>query len=188
MGWLYTHKQKGESIIDFMTTSGALRWGDDCPAKYTVLASALIGMKTLYAAVERVDKATGERIVWAAVILINYAPTEYHNFGYKDMDESMGPCEDDCPEKILKLLTPTEHHYAIEWRNRCWAKIKARQERPAIEPGVEFDYGGRRYKVTEKMGRKGCRIVDEHGNPYRISLAKLRAASNFKAPGAAHAE
>ena len=43
------------------------------------------------------------------------------DFGYKDMSESMGPCEDHCPERILDLLTPADSEYANEWRERCRA-------------------------------------------------------------------
>ena len=44
---------------------------------------------------------------------------EYYNFGYKDMDESMGPCERECPVSILKLLSARDDKWAIEWRAAC---------------------------------------------------------------------
>ncbi len=31
----------------------------------------------------------------------------------------MGPCEADCPQSILDLLTPTDRPYAVKWRARC---------------------------------------------------------------------
>jgi hypothetical protein len=39
----------------------------------------------------------------------------------------MGPCESDCPEDILDLLTPTDRPYAIAWRARCRANAAARR-------------------------------------------------------------
>lgn len=62
------------------------------------------------------------------------------------MDESMGPCERTCPEKILKLLTPLDpadpsNRYAVEWRNDCWERIKKAKERKRFKPGdiIEFE-------------------------------------------------
>lgn len=42
-------------------------------------------------------------------------------FGYKDMEESMGPFESKCPMSIIEMLTPTDSKYANEWRERCRA-------------------------------------------------------------------
>jgi hypothetical protein len=83
-----------------------------------VLRSALVSMRVYYAAVEHVHHATEKREVWAAVCLVRYNPRdrEGYIFGYKDMAESMGPCEADCPEPILDLLTPSDRGYANEWR------------------------------------------------------------------------
>ena len=86
------------------------------------IATALVGT-TVYLAVERTEKATGDRIVWAEVCL-----TAMEN-GYlmvKAMAETMGPCECDCPKRILDLLTPTKHEWAQDWRKRCEEKRKAK--------------------------------------------------------------
>jgi hypothetical protein len=183
MGWTYTYKRKGEPILDFFISHGVLSWPDDCPATYRVLDSALVRMKTFYAAVERIDKTTGEREVWAAVILCNYAPKDRYNFGWKDMDETMGPCETECPERILKLLTPTESKYAQEWREACWKRIHDKKARPKLEPGVEFDFGGNRYAVVEPMGRRGYRVRDVKSFlTYRMPLAWMRRISNITVP------
>jgi hypothetical protein len=113
--------------------------------RVTVLASALVGMRTYYAAVERVE-TSGDRIVFAVVCLVNYNPraADGYSFGYKDMDETVGPYESDCPEDILDLLTDTDRDYALQWRARCRARIaqrKSRAARPTPKPGqtVIFD-------------------------------------------------
>ena len=59
-------------------------------------------------------------------------------FGYKGMDESMGPCEADCPAPILDLLTATDRPHAVEWRARCRANLTARAAmtaKPTPRPG-----------------------------------------------------
>lgn len=90
------------------------------------IATALVG-STVYLAVERTEKATGERIVWAEVCLTSM------NDGYlmvKAMSETMGPCECDCPKRILDMLTPTEHEWAQDWRKRCDEKRKQKANDP----------------------------------------------------------
>ena len=61
---------------------------------------------------------------WIAVFLTRRARDEY-DFGYKDMEESMGPCEAHCPKRIidraspLRNTTPGENNFALNWRERC---------------------------------------------------------------------
>jgi hypothetical protein len=57
--------------------------------------------------------------------------------GYKDMDESMGPCEVDCPDRIMRLLSPIEElpnpGYAADWRKSvATAKTKKAETRSKI--------------------------------------------------------
>ena len=55
-------------------------------------------------------------------------------FGYKDMDEGMGPCKTDCPKRILDAASPIEgdsYRYANEWRAKCYAKF-GKNRKPTI--------------------------------------------------------
>lgn len=176
MGWLWMNKPKGMKVTDFIVNhSGALRWTDS-PYDYKVLDTSIVQLKTFYAAVEQVHRETGERRVWAAVFLLGYAPKDYHNFGYKDMDESMGPCESECPERILDLLTPTEYEHAKDWRARCRAYHAARKARPKITPGCTLVYGGREYKVHLRLGRAWHVSDTSGGQHYRMSDVRARRA------------
>ena len=115
MGWLYM-----QSLGGF---SGPRQYLDDQftyareAGRATVLRSSLVKMRTYYAAVEllRPDR---DREVVALVCLVRYnlRDREGYIFGYKDMDETMGPCEAECPAAILDLLIPTENEYALAWR------------------------------------------------------------------------
>lgn len=185
MGWTETHKPKGQKIADFFYEHGVTRWGPDLPFEYKVLDSALVNMSTWYAAIEKVEKATGVREVFAAVILVKmWKPKtgDYwkHNIIYKDMDETMGPCESQCPERILDLLTPTEHEYAKDWRARCRAYHERRKAIPKLSKGVcmKFgepvsfgDYGKEDYfRITQV---KGPRIVcDAYSLGIRVRLTR----------------
>lgn len=144
MGWLYMQSLSGHS--------GPRQYLD---AQFTfvrpeltskVLRSALVGMRVYYAAIEHVRHEKNERIVFAAVCLVRYNPRdrEGYIFGYKDMDETVGPNEADCPKAILDLLTPTEYPYAQAWRARCRDNLAARRalaSKPSPRPGqtIVFD-------------------------------------------------
>lgn len=78
----------------------------------TLLKDAMVG-SVWYGAVKLT--ATGE--VFGMVMLTS--ERDRYWFGYKEMDETMGPCCYDCPESILKLLSPTDSKYANEWRQKC---------------------------------------------------------------------
>jgi hypothetical protein len=138
MGWLYMTSLKGFSGPRQYLDAQLTYERPDHTSK--VLRSALVKMRVYYAAVERIETETGERIVWAAICLVRYNPRdrEGYVFGYKDMDETMGPCVQDCPKAILDLLTPTDHHYAVEWRAACRTRLAAAQalaRKPSPQPG-----------------------------------------------------
>lgn len=112
----------------FRMTGSVKEWfskeWDYVDSDYEVLDSALVKRNTLYGAVKK--KSTGE--VFCAVFLIRWS-RDYYNFSYKDITEHSGPCQHDCPKKIMKLLTPLNdenvpNHYARDWRERVenyWA-------------------------------------------------------------------
>ena len=144
MGWLFMTSLKGHAgPRQYLDTQFTYECADH---KSKVLRSALLSMRVYYAAIERVQSTTGQRQVWAAICLVRYNPRdrEGYIFGYKDMEESMGPCERDCPERILDLLTPTDAQYALRWRADCRANAAARctrRAKPAPRPGqtIVFD-------------------------------------------------
>lgn len=69
-------------------------------------------------------------------------------FGYKDMDESMGPFYYDCPQSILKEST-IQTETAIKWRNDCveYAKNKknhikkVKDLKSDMKAGDKYDMG-----------------------------------------------
>jgi|HigsolmetaAR206D_1030411.scaffolds.fasta_scaffold00003_95 hypothetical protein len=67
---------------------------------------------TLYLAVRRLD--TGE--VFAVVNLISFQKGE---FFWKEIDETCGPLQQECPKRILERLTPTDDETALRWRQAC---------------------------------------------------------------------
>lgn len=108
MGWTLLHKDPRQSPHDFF----AREFGSGT-AYGTLLASRTVG-STVYLAWQKQDGT-----VFAIVCLTQRKPRDHDNFGYKDMDESMGPVESRCPAAILDLLSPTTSEYALAWRQRC---------------------------------------------------------------------
>jgi hypothetical protein len=131
MGWLYMTSLKGHGGPRQYLDAQFTYERSDRTSK--VLRSALVGMRVYYAAVEQVLLPTGKREVLAAVCLVRYnrRDREGYIFGYKDMEESMGPVESACPESILDLLTPTDAQYARQWRARCRDSATARRVKAA---------------------------------------------------------
>lgn len=179
MGWMSTKyiKRPGQTMTDWFIEHGTLRWTSDTH-NYRVLKSALKNRTTYYAAIEQRNIATGEVKVFAMVILCRFGKWPGgHNFGWKDMDETAGPFEDDCPESILKLLTPTSNDSANNWRNRCWANINDKKARPKIEVGTRLSYGGSTYTVEQKLGRRGYTVT----GGYRMKLSQAAKAEILEA-------
>ncbi len=110
MGWTNLHKDPKQSLADFFKHTFT-------SPSYEVLDVASY-LNVSYIALKRPDNT-----VTAIVCLIMHTPNDHYNFSYKDMDEGMGPYENTCPERILKLLTPTEDKYALAWRTRCYDNL-----------------------------------------------------------------
>lgn len=103
--------------------------------KFEVLKSSMVG-STYYAAVKKTKFATEtepeKSCVFAAVCLTSTNMKDYYNFAYKDMDETCGPYNYDCPKGILDLLTPTDNEFAKNWREKCYEKLKSKQDKNSL--------------------------------------------------------
>ena len=178
MGWTCALKPKGQSLVRFFKSVGALTWNSP-HVRQRVLDTALINKNEFYAAVESVNSQTQDKRVFALVILIKRFKNESYNICWEEMDEDMGPCYYNCPERILDLLTPTSNQNALEWRRKCREKLDKRGQMPPLKKGtaikfsspVKFGYGISVDQLVVSSTR-GSRIycTNEHGyGKYRIS-------------------
>lgn len=129
MGWTYyTAKFWKKGKIDRKAECDEhLTWSNENGVR-RVLKSAMVG-STYYGAIEHI-KPNGDRRVWCAIFLTS---VDGWDFGYKDMDETCGPYQYDCPKSILDLLTPTDNEFALKWRKACYdnlEKKKAKRKNP----------------------------------------------------------
>lgn len=109
---------------------------------YEVIKDAMVGT-TYYAAV----KSPHDGSVSAVVILTHIDRGGWCNFGMKFIDEDMGPLHYDCPESILRELSPTANSYALEWRAKCRERRQAKRENVLVKAPI-----GSKLKVTLKTG------------------------------------
>lgn len=124
MGWISykaTFYKKGR--IDKIEEIKSLYNNEE---NFKLLKASAVG-NTIYTAVEHTKD--NEKKVFGVVYLTSTNMKEDYNFAYKEVEESLGPCEIDCPASILKLLTPIDSEYANEWRNKCWENIREKQEK-----------------------------------------------------------
>lgn len=136
MGWTYFAKPNDVK----RWFEQELTW-ENAEVTQCVLASA-VSLTEGYAAVERIDRATGQRTVFAAVSLFKHIRTsDPYNFGYKDFSEASGHGLINCPARILDLLTPTGDRTANEWRQACRERLARRNSLKGIAVGdvVVFD-------------------------------------------------
>lgn len=163
MGWTY-YKPLGK--IDRLTECRNVFGKESNWA--TIVKDALVD-DVYYAAM----RSTKTNEVWALIAITDVADGE---FGYKDMDETEEPFYYDCPNSILKLLSPTDSENAKAWRTKCYANINKRkptkQKKEPLDElrkylNYEFSsgpYTGEDYKVFQNKYinylRKLCREND----------------------------
>lgn len=61
-------------------------------------------------------------------------------WGYKDLEETMGPCEADCPLRFLDLVPepdPEKHPYAKGWRDKVRAFHAGKRERASVTKTIK---------------------------------------------------
>ena len=123
MGWTYK-MDKPENIQEWVKNE-LLVWSNT-KFIHTVLDVKIVNFKEVYAAVEVIDSETGDRNVFAALVMLDYKPHEQYEFGYKTLDETCMPYLFNCPKSILDKLTPTDNEHSNTWRGHCHEILKQR--------------------------------------------------------------
>ncbi len=182
MGWLFMnrHHMGGhatpKSYLDAQFTFINAPDDNGIARGARVLASSCPGNRVWYAAVQYSENGVPTDVI-AMVCLVKWNPRdkEAMHFGYKDMSESMGPCEAEAPENILRLLTPTTNENALDWRRRCLARLQKRSRKIVDGMRVKFPqaitftdgFTGDEFTVIKRGATITFRPVGTYGH-YRI--------------------
>lgn len=99
-------------------------------------------------------------------------------WGYKDLCESMGPCEVDCPLSFLDLVPVPDGPYAEGWRARVREYHRGRaQRRNLAREGLEVEYGDATFRLEKNLGRRGWIVTHLGENKrYRMTAAQIGQA------------
>lgn len=192
MGWTYTARSAGTSNEDWFKK----QWGE----KFSAAVKATATKNGVFYAVYETDAAGEDRLVPDAngkvrcciVCLIRWErnPKDGFNFGYKDMDEFMGPYEADCPAKLFNMLSPIKdgvETHARDWRAKCQAAISKRALAVKLVNGmvvklpkpIKFIDGAELDTFTVRKNGRKVRFMNGYG-VYRLPkrlLADLQAAA-----------
>jgi hypothetical protein len=144
MGSTFQNRTKGTTDREFFQ--------DLMGERYTIVECATVSPRSegaFYAAV-RTNEGPEAGQVWAFVSLVWWTGG-YYNFGYKDMDETMGPNAAEAPARVLDALTPLPEcagcrplrgQYgscstctAREWRADCRVVADNRARAARVKPG-----------------------------------------------------
>ena len=146
-----------------------------------LIKSAMYG-STYYGAIQKTNNNTKESEVFAVVVLTSVESNKFFNLSYKDMDETEHPFYYDCPESILKLLTPTDNENANIWREKCRKRNKDKKVLAKYEPIIltvkapllsghkpgdrvklHWDGWGRNWFYTDSVYRYSNKTILNHG-------------------------
>lgn len=161
MGWLFGHYERS-TLVKHLTDGNGVKTIKHC----------LVG-NNLWC----VHEHDGQR--WACLYLLRGSPRikdDPYNWGYKDVDETMGPNEISFPYTWLDLLTPIESKYANEWR----ARVKARGEKlQKATIGSKWQGYGHTFEIIKRRGPTSFRAKDEYGETWRLTSRNISKMENL---------
>ena len=131
VGWTVTHRERGVSHRDWFAREFGVN-----PERFVDIGSVGTTVYAAYRSSLTEPEYPDGRIIGLVILTARYPSDPYYNFGYKEMDETMGPAEDRMPERILnKLDDPPDGEYAAQWRERVRAYHAERKARPKTKRG-----------------------------------------------------
>ena len=168
MGWIFSERwSTREELRDHLTKDNGLK----------TLKSCWVG-NNLWAVQEGV-RQDGTVVQFIALYLCARHGHGYSGWGYKGIDESMGPHYVSCPVSYIEMVEAHEQAggyepagHAKEWRASVRADHARRTRKHFATEVVRL--GSHMYRLLESLGRKGWRVYDmSTGTHYRMSSAQL---------------
>ena len=163
MGWDFTSGATKADIIRAVTKTR-----ESETAVWDTLAKCCRG-NNLWTVQRSTVKATGEENRF--IVLYRLGAEKDYGWGYKDIEESMGPCETGCPVAYYDLAPNPTEKYAIAWRERNRLDMERRGQKLAVGQTVKLKDGYKPNEVTI-VTLKPLRGKDGY-NMYRLSRRML---------------
>lgn len=176
MGWLFSHSDTRAQTIERLTKEQTY---------LKTVAKAAVG-NTLYVVHEikpGYRTGSGSKLYPGARFIAVYLLRpggKHEGWGYKDMDESMGPSQRSCPLTLLDLVKDHEpiSETAKEWREACRRFAEAKKgNRARLQPGVKFRLYGKGYEVCQRIGAAVIVRKDENGGIYKLANDQIASVS-----------
>lgn len=171
MGWLFLHECRTKADVRNHLLKDLSR--SDERAERRVLEHRTVG-NHLWLAYECVPTDPAQKPI--KIVILALLAQDQRRWGYKDMDENMGPYYYDCPKAVIEAVGPTENEHALKWRAKVETFHTRNAERRAmlraIAVGSEIVLKGctpERFKVTRIDGAKLYGECARSGSgPYKI--------------------
>lgn len=165
MGWLFTHGATKKDIIKERTVAY-----EDGNVRLTTLAHCIRG-NCLWIVKEVLNKKVGSAERFIELDLLEKSKgDDWNGWGYKDMDESMGPYYYSCPVAYLDMV-PVVTNQAWRDQVREHAAKKARK----LELGATYSLiDGCNPKTLRIISLKPLRGYSADGRLYRTSKKYLK--------------
>lgn len=170
MGWTFCPTQTLPDLIAERLREK--RWTSEDGRNFNdkVIASSKRGNNLWYVVERTVND--GEPYRFIALDLLAY--DRHHGAGYKDLCESMGPSEKNCPLKFFDLVPVPDGEYGKGWRERVreWhsSSTAERKRRAALNPkeGEKWRMkAGLVDRATKKIPLHTVRILSVDGKNIR---------------------
>lgn len=115
------------------------------------------------------------------IVLLYLISTNQGSYGYKTMDESMGPYYYDCPDHVIKAAGPTTNEYALAWRAKVKEAKAAKKNQKSLRATVAlgdvltFDGAPGQYEVVRQADKDtfGRRVDVANGGIYILPMRRL---------------
>jgi hypothetical protein len=161
MGYTWCSKTNSDTIPEFFAAEFS---------SLELLEVMVVRLRECYIAYRR----PGTNLVQAMVILLDYRPDHWQNFGYNEMDEVENPYYYNCPERILNMLDPLpdEPFYdgARKWRAECRKRLELRKTARTLKHGDTITFSGNPIRFsngdehsTFTVVRNGRKLYFRHG-------------------------
>lgn len=146
MGWLFSERWlQRKDLIEHLVNGNGIK----------TLKHCTVG-NNLWCVHEGVNR-NGTRVVFICLYMMKgpqncskgYTGCDKDWWGYKDVDESAGPCHYSCPRAYLDMCTYPVNQYAYDWRQKVYRRY---EHMAKMKTGVRIKFRYTEYTIIKRMG------------------------------------